>query len=103
MLHRALRTIREIHRFQQAEMAERLGIARSHLSEIESGKKVASIDLLSRYANVFNVPPSTFLSFAEALEGSSPERQANAKKLMSVLEWVMEKDDGRSERQRLQA
>jgi len=95
MLHSALRTIREIHRFQQAEMAEKLHISRSHLSEIEGGKKAISVDLLSRYADAFDVPASTLLSFAEALEGSSPRRQANAKKLMSVLEWVMDKDEKR--------
>lgn len=103
MLHRALRTIREIHRLQQTEIAERLGISRSHLSEIEGGKKAVSMELLSRYADVFDVPPSTFLSFAESLEGSSPERQANAQKLLSVLEWVTENDDGRNERRRVQA
>lgn len=103
MLHRALKTIREIHRLQQAEMAARLGISRSHLSEVEAGKKAVSMELLSRYADAFNVPASTFLSFSEALEGSSQERQANAKKLMSVLEWVMENDDGRTERHRIQA
>lgn len=103
MLHRALRTIREVHRLQQAEMAERLGVSRSHLSEIESGKKTVSIELLSRYADVFDVPASTFLSFSEALEGSSPDRQINAKKLLSVLEWVMENDNVRAERNRVQA
>lgn len=96
MLHKALRTIREIHRFQQSEMAERLGISRSHLSEIEGGKKPVSMELLKRYADEFNVPASTFLSFAEALEGSSPERELNAKKLMSVLDWVMGNGDDHS-------
>lgn len=92
MLNSALRTIREIHRLQQSEMAEKLHISRSHLSEIESGKKSISVELLSRYADAFDVPASTFLSFAEALEGTSSRRQANAKKLLSVLDWVLDKD-----------
>lgn len=90
MLHSALRTIREIHRFQQTEMAEKLHISRSHLSEIESGKKAVSVDLLTRYADAFDVPASTLLSFAEALDGPSPRREANAKKLLSVLDWVLD-------------
>lgn len=95
MLHKALKTIREVHRLQQGELAEKLNISRSHLSEIESGKKKQfPVDLLIRYADVFDVPPSTFLSFAEALEGGSERRKRNAEKLMEVLEWTLDKDDG---------
>ncbi|PPT92522.1 hypothetical protein XaraCFBP7407_19690 [Xanthomonas arboricola pv. arracaciae] len=90
MLAKALKTVREVHRMQQGELAERLGISRSHLSEIEAGKKSASVDLLGKFADVFDVPASTFLSFAEALEGSSDRRQKNAKKLMQVLEWTLD-------------
>lgn len=92
MLHKALRTIREVHRMQQGELAGRLKISRSHLSEIEGGKKPISVELLARYADVFDVPASTFLSFAEALEGSSEKRKKNAEKLMQILEWTLEKD-----------
>jgi transcriptional regulator with XRE-family HTH domain len=94
MLHKALRTIREVHRMQQGELAEKLGISRSYLSEIESEKKKKpiSVELLTRYADVFDVPASTFLSFAEALEGSSEKRKRNAKKMMQILEWTLEKD-----------
>lgn len=97
MLNSALRTIREVHRFPQAEMAAKLQISRSHLSEIESGKKAVSVELLNRYADAFDVPPSTFLSFAEALEGTSPRRRENAKRLLSVLDWVTEKGSGSGE------
>lgn len=102
MLHSALRTIREIHRFQQSEMAEKLHISRSHLSEIESGKKGVSVELLTRYADAFDVPASTLLSFAEALDGPSPRRQENAKKLLGVLNWVMDtrNEDGGGKRSR---
>lgn len=79
---------------QQGELAGRLGISRSHLSEIEAGKKAISIDLLERFANAFDVPASTFLSFSEALEGASERRRRNAKKLLSVLEWTLESDNG---------
>ena len=94
MLDRALRTVREIHQIPQATLAEKLGISKSHLSELESGKKAVSVDLLKRYANIFDVPPSTFLSFMEALEGGVSERKRErAKKLLRVLEWTLDKDD----------
>ncbi len=93
MLDRALKTVREVHRMQQAELAEKLGISKSHLSEMECGKKRISVELLMKYATVFDVPPSTFLSFMEALEGESEARRNRAKKLLKVLEWTLENDD----------
>lgn len=94
MLDRALKTIREIHQIPQGELAEKLGISKSHLSELESGKKKnVSVDLLRKYAEVFDVPPSTFLSFSEALEGESERRRNRARKLLQVLEWTLGKPD----------
>ncbi len=93
MLDRALKTVREVHQIPQATLAEKLGISKSHLSELESGKKAVSVDLLKRYANIFDVPPSTFLSFMEALEGVSERKREKAKKLLRVLEWTLDKDD----------
>jgi transcriptional regulator with XRE-family HTH domain len=93
MLDRALKTVREIHQIQQSALAEKLGISKSHLSELENGKKAVSIDLLKKYAEVFDVPPSTFLSFMEALEGVSDRRREKAKKLLKVLEWTLDKED----------
>lgn len=94
MLDRALKTVREVHQIPQAALAEKLGISKSHLSELESGKKAVSVDLLKKYATVFDVPPSTFLSFMEALEGVSERKRERAKKLLSVLEWTLDKDNG---------
>lgn len=94
MLDRALKTVREVHQIERADLAARLGISRSHLSELESGKKNVTLEVLKKYADVFDVPPSTFLSFMEALEGESDLRRARARKLLSVLEWTLEKDDG---------
>jgi transcriptional regulator with XRE-family HTH domain len=93
MLDRALKTVREVHQIPQVTLAEKLGISKSHLSELESGKKAVSLDLLKRYANIFDVPPSTFLSFMEALEGVSERKREKAKKLLRVLEWTLDKDD----------
>ncbi len=94
MLDRALKTVREVHQIRQADLADKLGISKSHLSELESGKKGVSVDLLKKYAVIFDVPPSTFLSFMEALEGESDRRRERAKKLLSVLAWTLDKDDG---------
>ena len=93
MLDRALRTIREVHRYKQGELAKMLGISKSYLSELESGQKsTITLELLNKYAEVFDVPPSTFLSFMESLQGESEVRRKRAEKLLKVLAWAVEED-----------
>lgn len=92
MLNKALKIVREVHRMKQGELADSLGISKSYLSELERGEKKVSLDVLKKYADAFDVPASTFLSFMEALEGESEVRRARAEKLLSVLSWTIEKE-----------
>lgn len=101
MLNKALRMAREFHHMKQMELAKQLGISTSYLSEIEAGKKPASVDLLESYGRVFKVPPSTFLLFKEHLDGDDdPRRIAKAKKMLQFFSWVLEEsdDDGKTEK-----
>lgn len=68
-LNKALRLIRVYHDLNQKELAEKLGIVKSYLSEIESGKKMLTIPLLCKYSEVFTIPVSSIVLFAEKLEG----------------------------------
>lgn len=89
MINRALRLAREFHRMKQVELARRLNISTSYLSEIEAGKKPPSIELLDGYAKVFGVPASTFLLFQEQMEPlESRKRQEKAQRLLQFFEWV---------------
>lgn len=89
MLNKALKIVREVHRMKQGELAGALGISKSYLSELERGEKKVSLEVLNKYAQTFDVPASTFLSFMEALEGESDARRARARKLLSVLSWTL--------------
>ena len=51
----AIRKIRVQNKYTQAELAETLGIDRSFLSCIESGKKGCSVDLLIQLSDFFQV------------------------------------------------
>ena len=56
--------VREMRRergWTQVELAEMLGIDRSYLSEIESGKKDPSLRVLKTIANGFKLTLSQFL------------------------------------------
>ncbi|MFE1572704.1 helix-turn-helix transcriptional regulator [Comamonas odontotermitis] len=101
MLHRALRLLRTYHQISQTELAKRLGISNSYLSELEKGDgKEPSLDLLSKYAEIFKMPVSSILLFSEQIDsGMKPGtklRVAAADKILRLLEWLEERDSVKS-------
>ena len=95
MLNRALKLIRTFHQLSQVELAKRLGISNSYLSEIESGSKSPGLDLLNQYAVIFKIPLSSIMLFSEQLEVATPGNKLKVKaadKILRLLEWVAEKD-----------
>lgn len=93
MLHSALRHLRRYHGLKQQELALQLQISKSYLSEIESGAKAHAItvELLSKYSEVFNVPVSTLMLFSEQLDSgkrSEKLRVAMAGKVIKMLDWI---------------
>ena len=95
MLSEALRLIRVFHDMKQNELAERLGVSKSHLCEIEAGKKQATIELINRYSTEFGIPSSSILFFAENLNDPSNSvsaggraRQVISRKVINFLQLV---------------
>jgi transcriptional regulator with XRE-family HTH domain len=93
MLHKALRHLRRYHQMTQEQLAKRLEISNNYLSEIESGKKAhaLTVDLLERYAQVFDVPVSSLMLFSEHLDSdrrSGKFRVAIAAKVLKVMDWI---------------
>ena len=96
MQHEALRLVRVFHDLNQATLAERLGISKSYLSELESGKKSPTLELVQKYADTFNMPLSSLMFFAEHLDGSTRSdkvRVAIAGKALKMLQWIAAKDE----------
>ncbi len=96
MLHRALRLLRTYHQLKQTELAVRLSISGSYLSEIEKGIKAPSIELLDKYAEVFKIPVSSILLFSESMGDrkklSERVRSATTDKVLKLLEWIEERE-----------
>jgi transcriptional regulator with XRE-family HTH domain len=96
MLNRALKLLRTYHQLKQGELAKRLDIANSYLSEIETGVKTPSIDLLQKYAVVFKIPVSSIILFSEKIDDpkrtSEKLRVVAADKILRLLEWIDERD-----------
>ena len=94
MLGEALRLIRVFHDLKQTEAAARLGISKSYLSEIESEVKGPTLQLIDRYAEVFELPASSILFFAESLQNGSPRDRARtvvAGKMLALLRFIDER------------
>ena len=94
MLNEALRLIRAFHDIKQKDLADKLGISNSYLSEIESGNKTPTLEIIEKYSDVFNMPSSSILFFSENLnngEKSDKTRKHISKKVIRILDWISEK------------
>jgi len=97
MLYQALKLLRRYHGMTQKDLADRLGISNSYLSEIETGVKKDSItvELLEKYAGVFGIPVSSLLLFSEQIDSKRRTdrlRVQAASKILKVLSWIDEQE-----------
>lgn len=91
MYGEALRLIRVYHDLKQTEAAARLGISKSYLSEIESGTKDPTLQLINKYAETFDLPASSIMFFAESVDRGRPADQARryvASGILKLLRFV---------------
>jgi transcriptional regulator with XRE-family HTH domain len=95
MLAEALRLIRVFHDLKQNELADRLDMSASFISEIEKGHKTPSIDIIEKYAKEFKIPASSILFFSEQLEkkggAENKAKSAIAGKVLNFLQLVENK------------
>jgi len=90
MLGKALKLMRSYYGISQTDLSENLGVSNSYLSEIESGKKQPSLDVLNKYSEYFEIPLSSILFFSENLDTPRPTdslRLGVAKTIITLLEW----------------
>ena len=96
MLNKALRLIRVFHDMKQNEAADKLGISKSYLSEIEKGHKEPSLELLRKYETAFDIPTSSIMFFSENL-GKSPAREKArnfvASKIINMMQFIEERSE----------
>ena len=95
----ALRLLRIFNVYKSAELAKKLELSQSYVSELENGKKQPTMEVLDKYAKVFEMKKSTLMLFAESLEGEeikNDKKQRIARagmKLLKILEKVGEFED----------
>lgn len=102
MFDRALKLVRQYHRLNQMQMAKRLQISSSYLSEIEKGKKAPSLELLEKYALLLGVPVSSLVFLAEELNSESTSvKTVVVDKVLKILEWIADSEQSDSKNGRL--
>lgn len=96
MLNRALRLLRTYHQLNQQDLAKKLEISNTYLSEIETGSKAPSVELLQKYSVLFRMPVSSIMLFAETMESDRKPgtrlRVSAADKILKLLEWLEERE-----------
>ena len=96
MINEALRLIRVFHDLKQFELAERLEVSKSYISEIEKGIKKPSLDLIERYSAEFRIPVSSIMFFAEELPTAKSGEKVRTKlagRVLDILKFVERKAD----------
>lgn len=91
MMGEALRLIRVFHDRKLGDLAKDLDISPSYLSEIEHGKKQASLELIKKYAQIFETKPYVIMFFSEELDKESKRGTVQIKireKLLKFLKAV---------------
>ena len=94
MLGKALRLLRVFHDLSQTEVAKRLSVHKSWISEIEAGNKQPTLDLLEKYSAVFDIPVSSIMFFSENLSSNKTGDKARefvSKKVLSLMEFIAER------------
>jgi len=57
-------SLRVCDEISQAEFAKTLGVSRSHLCDVEKGRKVVSPERAAAWAGVLGFPPTVFVKLA---------------------------------------
>lgn len=91
MLNEALRLVRVFHDLNKTQTADRVGLSKSYISELERGNKKVTMEVLEKYANAFSMPLSSLMLFAEQVGNPSTAEKARtfvAGKTLKMLDWI---------------
>jgi transcriptional regulator with XRE-family HTH domain len=95
-LGKILKHIRVFNDLTQLELSKKLNISRSYISEIESGKKIPTLEVLKDYSVNFKIALSAIMLFAENYEEKINFKNTIKKGLtgtaLKFLDWITKKE-----------
>ena len=88
MIKDALKTLRAYNTLRQNELAKKLEISTSFLSEIERGKKLPNLKLLQKYTEIFEIPISDIFYLQDIIDNNLNALNGN---VFKIMRWLDEK------------
>ena len=89
MINEALRLLRVFNEVKLKELSQKMEISVSYLSEIENGKKKPSLEIIQKYADVFNLKASEILFFSEKIQTNNPKTQVKSIISRKLIEFLI--------------
>jgi transcriptional regulator with XRE-family HTH domain len=86
-----LETIRKRKGLTQCELADKLGVSKSYISHLESGRRQMGLDLLRKYAGVMSMRPEEILRALDLTQRSAIGERDLAMKVFRIVKQVMSK------------
>lgn len=89
MINDALKLLRLYCGLSQVEIANKIGVSQSMISDIESSRKKVTIDLLEKYSSSMNIRMSQLMFFAEEIDGQTLKTKGQliiADKVLKLLD-----------------
>lgn len=92
----ALRLIRILNNIKSKDMAEKLGISSSYLSQIENNKRRPTLEIIEKYAEIFEMRTSSLIFLLEEYQDKSfsGKIKGNTKDVVIGLMKTLEKFGG---------
>ena len=91
MENEALRLVRVFHNLNRAQVADRVDLSPSYISELESGSKKVTLEVLNKYSAAFKIPVSSLMLFAEKAHDGGVSESARViigGKVVKMLNWL---------------
>lgn len=75
MINEALRLVRLYWGLSQVDLADKLSLSQSMISDIERGAREVTVEVLEKYSTQLGIRMSQLLFFAEELNGHPPQKR----------------------------
>lgn len=96
----ALCLLRNFHQLKQKQLATQLKISNSHLSEVESGKKKVTLELLLKYSELFKIEASSIVFLAENIDGGDTTNKSVHPKISAIINFINLKNEQENSEER---
>ena len=91
MINDALKLLRLYCGLSQVQIASKIGVSQSLISDIEASRKKVTLDVLERYSKSLGIRMSQLLFFAEEIEGQPVKSKGQllvADKVLKLLQKI---------------